>query len=98
MMTNKTKTLAMIDSLIEEYRSLYYEYNNLDSDLILSNFEDMIYYDSNGYYSFDIHTANNKDIFEAQIDLAYKIDKLKLIISGIKKLDKLMNQINPSYS
>lgn len=97
-MTNKTKTLTLIDSLIEEYRSLYYEYNNLDSDLIISNFEDMIYYDSNGYYSFDIYNASNKDLFEAQTDLAYKIDKLKSIISGIKKLDKLMNQINPTYS
>ena len=97
-MTNKTKTLTLIDSLIEEYRSLYYEYNNLDSDLIVSNFEDMIYYDSNGYFSFDIYNANNKDLFEAQTDLAYKIDRLKSIISGIKKLDKLMNQINPIYS
>jgi hypothetical protein len=97
-MTNKTKTLTKIDSLIEEYRSLYYEYINLDSELNLSNFEDMIYYDSNGYFSFDIYNANNKDLFEAQMDLAYKIDKLKLIISGIKKLDKLMNQINPTYS
>jgi len=97
-MTNKTKTLTLIDSLIEEYISLYYEYNNLDSDLILSNFEDMIYYDSNGYLSFDRYNANNKDLFEAQTDLAYKIDRLKSIISGIKKLDKLMNQINPTYS
>ena len=88
-------------TLIDKYRSLYNEYNNLELEnqgLILSWFEDMIYYDSEGYYTFNEDTANNKELFEAQADLTYKIDKLKTIISTIKKLDKLMEQINPTYA
>ena len=88
-------------TLIDKYRSLYNEYNNLELEnqgLILSWFEDMIYYDSDGYYSFNEDTASNKELFEAQADLTYKIDKLKTIISTIKKLDKLMEQINPTYA
>jgi len=91
----KNKVIEYIDKYVE----LVNEYRQLDSELIVDWFEDKVFYDALGYTDyFNINNATNKELFEAQADLATKVNDLKTILKNIKANQKLMNRINAIYA
>jgi len=87
---------------IKEYIELTRQYLELDSDFIISSFEDKIYYDALGYqgfiYKVEDNQITNKELLESQFDLATKVNDLKTILKNIKANEKLMKRINPIYA
>lgn len=91
----------IVTKYIKQYTKLTKEYLDLDTEFNVKYFEDKIYYDALGYQNF-LHAIydnkiTNKELLEAQFDLATKVNDLKMILKNIKANQKLMNRINAIY-
>ena len=85
---------------INKYEELVQEYTQLENEFIVDDFGDKIYYDALGYTELRVYinNATNRELLEAQIDLAAKVNDLKTILKNIKANQKLMNRINAIYA
>jgi acyl carrier protein len=102
-MTKNTIKMTLESSVkkyVNQYTSLTKKYMNLDDGLISETFQDTIYSDSLGYVDFlyNIEDSEILELYDAQFDLANKVNKLESIIKNIQENRMLMSNIKSIYA
>ena len=102
-MTKNTIKMTLESSVkkyVNQYTSLTKRYMDLDDGLISETFQDTIYSDSLGYVDFlyNIEDSEINELYDAQFDLANKVNKLESIIKNIRENRMLMSNIKSIYA